>query len=355
LLNKYYEYLLGKEMSEHKNHYQCCCIKDCHKHCHKRHHKNDRIDHKDDRIDHLDENLLKGGIVKAVYMAYKDLQSLGSIDTTIKRTIDYGYNLIILAFWINPTTGVDPYSAADLWSKLSQTQQLDTINYAHDHGAQIIVSLGGSTYNGYTVNGGYSYGTAGANFALANNLDGVDFDFEGFTNTFGTTTGMNKSQVIQFLTDATIAARNVLGSNATITHAPQSPYFNIEFDNGYYDFYIQTPHPPLDYFLIQYYNQGDTYKTYQTQFINNDNFHPNTAIAQLISRNIPKEVIVMGKLTQQNDGQAVSWVDPETIHSWVETSANDPQTQNWTTGVSTWQFNLTGEPTSQRWIQTIYP
>lgn len=324
-------------------HQKRCCCQDHYKKNHHSHHH------------HHPTSLSSTKIIKAVYMAYRDLQSLGSIDTTIKSAIDFGYNLIILAFWIDQSTGADPYSAADLWTKLSQSQRLDTIAYAHARGANIIVSLGGSTYNGYTINGGSAYGTAGANFALMYNLDGVDFDFEGFTNTFGTTTGMNKSQVIQFLTDATNTARSILGPNAIITHAPQSPYFNIEFANGYYDFYMQTPHPPLNYFLIQYYNQGATYLTYQQQFINNDNFHPLTAIAQLITRGIPKEVIVMGKLTQATDGQAASWVSPETIHSWVEIAVNDPGAYNWSTGVSTWQFNLTGDPTSQQWIQTIYP
>jgi len=36
------------------------------------------------------------------------------------------------------------------------------------------------------------------------------------------------------------------------------------------------------------------------------------------------KAVYMGKLTQQDDGQAVSWVDPATIHSWILTAASDP-------------------------------
>lgn len=292
--------------------------------------------------------------LKGIYIGYNNLLDLGTFDVTVMTVINYGYNLIILPFWIDNTIGVDPFSGAYYWSLLSQTVQKNVRAYANSVGAKIILSLGGSTFNrdgnGYTVGGGTAYGTNGANFAKANNFDGVDFDFENLQ-----ITSLTQTQLIQFMTDATNAAKTILGSNSLITHAPQSPYFNIEFNNIYLNFYKQTPTPPINYFLIQYYNQGATYLDYETQFINDDIFHPNTAIAQLISRGIPKNIIVLGKLTQMKDGAADSWVPPATIHQWIVQSANDPATFNWNTGVSTWQFNLTGIPTSQQWISTIYP
>lgn len=299
--------------------------------------------------------------IKAVYLGYSDLNP-NDFGTTVRQAVDYGYNLILLAFWIRESTGVDPYSAAYYWSLLSPSTQQSVVEYAHSKGANIIVSVGGSSYgNGsiptdYTLGGGAAYGTAAANFALENNLDGIDLDMENFTNTFGTYSGMTKEQSIAWLTDATYAARNVLGSGAIITHAPQSPYFNVEFANGYFDFFVQLPTPkPINYLLIQYYNQGATYLDYVSQMINNDNFHPGTAVAQLITRGIPKEFIVVGKLMQPSDGDPNSWVSPQEIGQWVEKAKTDADVYNWNTGISTWQWHTQGNPNAQSWISTIYP
>lgn len=298
--------------------------------------------------------------IAAVYFGYRDLTAYGSFAATLQKAIDFGYNLLVLAFWISPVTGVDPYSAADLWTKLSAADRNATLAYAHANNAKIILATGGATFAGYQVSGplsGSSFGTDAANFAKSYNFDGLDFDLENFVSPgFTTSTGLTKEQTIQWMTDATAAARSVLGEDALITHAPQSPYFSTpEFSQGYLDFYLQTPTPSVDLFLVQYYNQGATYLTYPSQMINNDNFHPGTAVAQLIQRGIPKEKVVVGKLTQPTDGGANSWVSPQAIHEWVVQAATDSAVYNWHTGVSTWQWNTSGDPTSQYFIATIYP
>ena len=45
--------------------------------------------------------------------------------------------------------------------------------------------------------------------------------------------GLNTAQTVQWVVDATNAARNILGPNAIITHAPQTPYFGT------------SPHPSI--------------------------------------------------------------------------------------------------------------
>jgi hypothetical protein len=297
------------------------------------------------------------GPVKAVYLGYQDLTAYGTLGATITKAIDFGFNLIVLAFWINPDIGVDPFSAADLWTRLSDQERQDTLTYANGRNAKIILSAGGSSFVGYEVKGtmsGTNYGTAAATFAQQYSLHGLDFDMENFISPgFTTPSGMTRVQTIQWLTDATFAARAVLGSSALITHAPQAPYFQaLEFAQGYLDFYLQTPTPPLDLFIIQYYNQGATYLDYTSQMINNDNYHPGTAVGQLIERGIPASMIVVGKLTQKKDGDSSSWVSPEEIATWVAPALKD---LDWNTGFSTWQWNTSGNPTSQFWINTIYP
>src|SRR6185437_4895609 len=85
--------------------------------------------------------------VKAVYLGYSDVSD---IKATVTQALDViGYNLIVLAFWLNPEVGVDPYSAAYYWSKLSDADKTSLTGLALSKNARIIVSAGGSTYNNY--------------------------------------------------------------------------------------------------------------------------------------------------------------------------------------------------------------
>lgn len=291
--------------------------------------------------------------VKAVYLGYADVSPA---DVAVRAAADAGFNLILLAFWMGPSTGADPYGALWWWSQLSPTARQSTVDYVHSKGGRILLSAGGAGYTAYPASGAVAFGQGAAAFANANLLDGIDFDFENFTSSFGTpTSGLNKAQTIQWMTDATNAGRSALTSTyATITHAPQSPYWNVEFVYGYLDFWTQTPQPNVDLFLIQFYNQGaGAYLTYEQQFINDDNYHPGTAVAQLIAAGLPADKIVIGKTTQPGDGS--TWLDPNTLHQWVERAQTDPAAHLWHTGISTWQWHASGTPTSAQFLNTVYP
>lgn len=294
--------------------------------------------------------------VKAVYMGYA--AGISSIVSTVKAAVDAGFNLIVLSFYMGPSVGADPFSAAYYWNLLSDADKVSTMSYAHAAGAKVIVSAGGAGYNAYPANGAAAFGQGAAQFATNNHLDGVDFDFENFTTAFGTPiSNLNKTDTIAWITLATSTARNSLGPQAIITHAPQSPYFNQEFSYGYRDFMLQTPTPEIDLLLIQFYNQGQAYTTYDKQFINNDTFHPGTAVAQLITTGIPASQIVVGKLTQPGDGDSVTWLDPTTMGQWFAQAATDSRTHNWKTGFSTWQWHANGDgsPSSQAFLVAVYP
>jgi hypothetical protein len=72
---------------------------------------------------------------------------------------------------------------------------------------------------------------------------------ENFLPGFATSAGMDKQQTIQWLTEATSAARAALGPDGIIA---QSPYYSPNaFASGYLDLYLQTPRPSVDAFLIQ--------------------------------------------------------------------------------------------------------
>jgi chitinase len=95
---------------------------------------------------------------------------------TITSIVDAGYNVIILAFYIS---NLGPYDMAYTWGTFSGSLQNSTIQYAHDKGAIIMVSLGGSSDIPYVLNPN-TLGTTIGEWVVNNNLDGVDFDLENF-------------------------------------------------------------------------------------------------------------------------------------------------------------------------------
>jgi hypothetical protein len=297
----------------------------------------------------------RGGMpspLKAVYVGYSNVSN---IDGIVREATDAGFNLIVLAFYMGPETGTDPYSAAWYWQQLSTDQRKAAMKYANERGARVIVSAGGAGYTSYPANGAAAFGSGAAQFALLHDLDGVDMDFENFTTAFGTPSGLNKAQTIQWLTDATAAARELLGVERLITHAPQSPYWNVEFAYGYLDWWLSGGNELTTAILMQYYNQGSgAYPTYESQFVSN-NFHPGTAVAQLISAGVAGNKIVVGKLTQPGDGDPATWIDPATLGTWFQQAATDTRTGNWATGVSTWQWHASGSPTSLQFLSAVYP
>ncbi|MEN9406392.1 MAG: hypothetical protein RLZ12_676 [Bacillota bacterium] len=295
--------------------------------------------------------------IKAVYLGgYGPSVKIGDTENfkrIVEDAIMAGYNLLLLTFWFDNETGIDRGASAYYWQELTVDERDELLDLARQQGARILLAAGGGTYNGYQAGGGPVFGAGAAQAVRELGLDGLDFDLENFTRSFGTRSGLNQEQTLQWMIDATIAARRILGPKAIITHAPEAPYFSAGWQSGYLTFYKRLPKGMLDYFLVQYYNQGPTYLDYESQFIRNPIF-PKTAIAELIKQGIPKEKIVMGKLTQKSDGVPNSWVAPKEIGQWLKRAAQDPKVQNYKTGVSTWQWHDTGEPTSEEWIRDIF-
>jgi Glycosyl hydrolases family 18 len=296
---------------------------------------------------------------KAVYIGYA--AGVSAIDATVEAAASAGFNLIILAFWMGPGVGADPYSALWYWQQLSQGARNAAITFVHNLGARVMLSAGGAGYTAYPHDGAAAFGQGAANLALGLGLDGVDFDMENLTNAFGTPSGLDKAQTIQWLTDATSAAASILGGSRIVTHAPQAPYFNQEFAYGYLQFMLQSTSNQI-YAAVQYYNQGGAapggaYGTYDEQFIANPNYHPGTAIAELVAAGLPVEKLIIGRLTQPGDGDPNTWISPSTLGQWFAEAATDPQTNNWMTGFSTWQWHQNGDgtPSSPAFLAAVYP
>jgi len=250
-----------------------------------------------------------------------------------------------------------PVDIAEAWLQGGSSAQQTAMSYAHSHGAKVIVSAGGSSDEPYSSSA-TTYGQNVANFAVHNHLDGVDFDLENF-NTGFTYGSMTASQVIAWIVTATNAARSIVGSGGTITHAPQAPYFGKVgggsnsntwpgTSGGWTAVYQQTS---INYLLVQFYNQGSTcYTTYNGLFTtSNDDCtsFPYTSVKEIAGYGIPLSRIVVGKPVLSSDASN-GYVADTTLHSYFSSAGSI----GWSTGVMGWQWH--SATTNQQWISAIY-
>jgi hypothetical protein len=244
-----------------------------------------------------------------------------------------GPNVIALSFW---TTG-GTADAIALWGNLpdyiptncgfgttnAQMQQALIAQY-HKYGIKVIASAFGST-NYPTSSDPTQTCTSLAQFILNNNLDGVDLDYED--------TGAFQSGVgAQWLITCTKVLRQYLPKGQYIlTHAPQGPYFSpgLYQDNAYITIDQQVG-DLIDWYNLQYYNQGATvYTTYQDNFVSCSAF-PGTAVLELKGLNA---MVAVGKPVTTSDASN-GWVDPSTLAQWLQ-QANQA---GWCGGAMYWEY-----------------
>eukprot|EP00026_Physarum_polycephalum_P014603 Phypoly_transcript_15140.p1 GENE.Phypoly_transcript_15140~~Phypoly_transcript_15140.p1 ORF type:complete len:161 (+),score=20.10 Phypoly_transcript_15140:410-892(+) len=157
---------------------------------------------------------------------------------------------------------------------------------------------------------------------------------------------MSTSETIQWVVDATNAAREILGNERIICHAPQPPYFG---NNGWADGYgkIYQLAPSIDYFFVQFYNNGPT-TTYETIFVHN---LQGASVTEIIAEGIPMKKVVVGKPVHPTDIENVT-EGFNTAQELKAIFARAKAEMGWDTGVMGWQWIAYDSNSS--WIKNIY-
>lgn len=92
----------------------------------------------------------------------------------------------------------------------------------------------------------------------------------------------------------------------------------------------------IDFYNIQFYNQGDTkYDTYETLFINSGGFFSGTAVKEIISRGVPPKKIVIGKPVNPSDASNTGWMESGVLGDALQKGYNDLK---WYGGAMYWQY-----------------
>jgi len=125
--------------------------------------------------------------------------------------------------------------------------------------------------------------------------------------------------------------------NHLITHAPQGPYFkNDYYRNGGYITVNNKVGSTIDFYNVQYYNQGSTlYDTYDGLFISSGGWSTGTSVKEIAAKGIPMNKIVVGKPVTPSDASNTGWMDMTALGDAATRAYKE---LNWYGGIMYWQL-----------------
>jgi len=282
---------------------------------------------------------------KVIYIGW-DLFSSTNLMSDVQAVVDAGYTHINLAFWM-------PHWEADsvgVWAGMSVSQRQAVIAMAHAAGAKLLVSAGGATMDLETVMTemtGTVFGQTVAQWAVDHQLDGVDFDLE---TTPGNSAPFRDGSLISWAVDATRAARDILGPNRIISHAPQAPYLGdwAGAQKGYVEIMRQTG-AAIDFLNIQYYNQGaGVYSTYETLFKQSSSWWSSTAVKEIVDNGVDMNKLVVGKYFPGDGGSGA--VTANTMVQFIQQAKAE---LGWRAGVMLWVWKASRPAPTLEWGAAI--
>ncbi|OJA17361.1 hypothetical protein AZE42_03902 [Rhizopogon vesiculosus] len=257
-----------------------------------------------------------------------------------------GFNVFALSF-------LEEYGGADQaqeWEELTASQRSSILAEYEAAGISLIVSLFGSTET--PTSSGYDpIDTANtmAAWVIEYGLQGVDIDYEASYMAlvdfaaFDAGTGAAEDWLISFTTQL----RTQLPQGQYIlTHAPVAPWFSPGMWGGGGYLYVDSMvGSMIDWYNVQYYNQGTTeYTTCDGLLYTSSTTWPESALFQISASGISLDKLVIGKpatAAQATNG----YMDPTTLASCV----SEAYAAGWNAGVMVWEY----PDAAASWIATV--
>ncbi|KIK62594.1 glycoside hydrolase family 18 protein [Collybiopsis luxurians FD-317 M1] len=239
-----------------------------------------------------------------------------------------GFNVFALSFVL--VAGA--FDKAAEWASLSASQRSSIKSQYKAAGIKLIVSLFGAT-DAPTTEGADPVDTANtmAAFVKDFDLDGADVDYEDF-DAINAGDGSAEAWLATFTTQL----RSQLPEGQfIITHAPVAPWFSPgKFGGGAYLTVEATVGNLIDWYNVQFYNQGDTeYTTCAGLLTKSSSTWPNSALFQIAASGVPLSKLVVGKPAGPNDASN-GFMTTSLLASCLEEAKN----MGWSAGASTWEY-----------------
>ncbi|KAF8315343.1 glycoside hydrolase family 18 protein, partial [Clavulina sp. PMI_390] len=240
-----------------------------------------------------------------------------------------GYNVLILSFLLVKGAA----DQCDAWKQLSSSERTSLKNSYNEAGITLMASAFGST-DTPTTDGvdATSQAKTHAAWIKQYGLQGIDVDYEDMS-------AMNKQNngAENWLIEYTNELRNQLPAGQyVITHAPVAPWFSQSaYKTGAYYTVNEKAGSNIDWYNVQFYNQGDTqYTTCETLITKSGGDFPGTSVKEINSEaNVPFNKIVIGKpsASYQADNGYVDF-------STLATCITDAGKMGWDAGTMFWEF-----------------
>ncbi|KAK2460476.1 hypothetical protein APHAL10511_007523 [Amanita phalloides] len=250
-----------------------------------------------------------------------------------------GYNVLNLSFLLLQGA----WDNAGAWASLSASERSTIKSQYAAAGIKLMVSAFGST-DTPTSSGADPIATADtmAQWVKTYQLDGIDIDYEDF-GAIDKGDGSAERWLISFTTQL---RKTLPVGQYIVTHAPVAPWFspNRWGGGGYLKVNSEVGHL-IDWYNIQFYNQGPTEYTTSTGLLTtSSNTWPNSSVFQIHAGGVPLHKIVIGKPATPGDA-STGYMDPNTLASCVSYAKN----LGWNGGVMVWEYPDAGSA----WITTV--
>ncbi|KZV72386.1 glycoside hydrolase family 18 protein [Peniophora sp. CONT] len=237
-----------------------------------------------------------------------------------------GFNTLAISFLL----ASGPADQAQTWAQLSDSERKAAKKAYNDAGISVIVSAFGETESP-TTDGTDPTDTANtmAEWVIKYDLDGIDVDYEDFD-------AFNKGSAAQtWLNTFTKTLRKKLPAGQyTISHAPVAPWFSDSYENGGYLAINKEVGDDIDWYNIQYYNQGSNmYTDCEGLLTKSGSSFPNTAVMQLADAGVDINKIVIGK-----PGIASDASDGFLSTTQLASCVKQAQAKGWNAGVMSWEY-----------------
>ncbi|KAI8620879.1 glycoside hydrolase superfamily [Chytriomyces sp. MP71] len=274
---------------------------------------------------------------KAVYI---DAWANGAAGFNVPGYTTNDYNIILLSFW---TWGAGAVDMVQSWTQLDAATREKYVAAFHEAGKLVMVSAFGST-EFPTGQDPVAVATKLAKFVTDYRLDGADVDWEdsaAFQN------GTGEAWLITF----TITLRKLLPSpKYAISHAPQAPYFVNDkkiYPNGAYLTVDKKAGSAIDWYNVQFYNQGDNrYDTCTTLLNTSGGPFPGTSIFEINALGVDLNKLVIGKPIATAGVSNTGLMDVGALAACLVQAKG----KGWRAGVMGWQLSLDPEGA---WIHTL--